>query len=274
MNEDLLELPPDNPPLAEGNEPAQSASESPTLEDRLAALEEENRRLAERLASQNVPQAVADPQAVAHAVLGALTYRDSVMQQRANAESQRQPLPRPALSEEDRDNILADPDFLFGKVDEVAQYYAQSLYQHLVPVVQGFQVMAPITETATELLAEVATDRARALADRSGVPADEFERLLPRAREVLAYGAAGDQVKLRTWLMNPQTIAEAVRIARNEGGVPTQRQDPPPSIGSARRPTRPAPPSKSQDVLDMERALGITFKPESLAEIQRRRGGA
>lgn len=214
-------------------------------------------------------------EAAAAAVTSSINRQE---QGRRQEEQQRAQVPR--LTATEKEAILADPDLLESvmerKIDYGVKWAVQEVLGRVAPTLQQASQQAnglsEISAGQSELLARVAINEARSMAERSGVAVEDFDRLLPDSFNYLTSAAGGDDVKLRSLGTNPEAILMAVNLARSRNGVPVEKPVAPPSIGSGRRPTRPAKPALQvpPKLAEISAKLGVAVTPDMVKEYNSR----
>ncbi len=185
----------------------------------------------------------------------------------------------PRFSDEEKEAIYVDPDLLERKINEKVDYGIRFLAERIGPDLMRAREAAEQTGQHAELVARVAVDTARPIARaQAGMSDEDFDRCLPGSFALLQQQSGGNLHQLQRLATNPQAIALAAQIVRNQSGVPVDRSPAPPTIGAGRgrpgggkgRPGDPAPAAVSK----MEHALGVKLSPEGLAEFNRRKANA
>lgn len=277
--------------------PGHPSAEEATAEDQLDLAEELARRdeEAERLRQDmaRLEQRLHDTQAwannnnmariAAEAAAAAVTSGINRQEQgRRQEEQARAQVPR--LTAAEKEAILADPDLLESvmerKIDYGVKWAVQEVLGRVAPTLQQASQQASglseISQAQSELLARVAIGEAKGMAERSGVAAEDFDRLLPDSFNYLTSAAGGNDIKLRSLATNPEAILMAVNLARSRNGVPVEKPAAPPSIGAGRRPTRPAKPALQvpPKLAEISAKLGVAVTPEMVNEYNSRLAAA
>lgn len=192
-------------------------------------------------------------------------------------EEDREPPPSaPSLSEKEREKLLDDPELLWRKMEEVANYATQAAdyaakytYREVVkrvgPQLQGSQQFAALSEPILDMLSSVAIMRAKDHAKQTlNVENEEFDRYFNQAWQNMWTASRGDQTAFRAMTLNPEAITMALQMARSRNGVPLQRLTPPPTIGQGDQRRATTAPARSETVTAMESTFGTTFTDAEL----------
>lgn len=264
---------------AAGGEELDLAEELARRDDENGRLRQDLERLERRISDT---QAWGNQQSMARAAAeaAAASVREMLSQQgREQEQRDRARAQIPKLSQAEKEAILADPDLLEQAIERKVDYGFRYVMERVAPALQQTSQqagrLAEVNATQSELLARVAIDQARELAERSGVPVEEFNRHLPNSYNYLVSASGGDDFRLRTLGTNPEAVLMAVNLSRNRNGVPVEKPAAPPSIGTrSRSPRAPKPelqiPAKAAEVW---RRMGITPTAAMVEDYNKRMAG-
>jgi hypothetical protein len=215
---------PTAPPVEEGT-PAPTGEPTPTadttkLEERLAALEQENQNLGKRLADTQTAFHGANSEGrLANEIVGA--YQQAQQRER-EAYEQARFAQQPTIEDPEQ---LADPEKLRDFVQANAQWAAAYAAAHNQPVLASSQRQAGVLE---QLAATAHANSFReAKAALEGMGFDDFDEFKDSIRAT--FEAAGDDGKIL--MMNPDNIQDAYVMARRAKGLPfnvAAKEAPPP----------------------------------------------
>lgn len=275
------ELPPDDGALPEQAEPESD------LAERLAAAESareqaererEEARQAAEVAERRMRDSHASWQQMNMAKMAAEAAAQVFDRYKQKDQPQPEPPRAPMLTPEQKEEIYSDPDLLERHILGVARFahdlavsQSNQKLAEIQPVLEAAQETAVVFESVLPIVQEQAVGKAREIAAKEGLTGEDFEKVLPRAHELIVAAAQDNRAKYRTLSTNPEAVLMAVKMARSQNGVPiTQKPQIPPTIGAKPPTKKPAPAPKPPALLKMERDFNMTFSDEDVAEYNRK----
>lgn len=260
---------------AEGAAGAQPATAAPVVPTG-PSVEELQRQLNEVTAQLRDVAGQRDTAVSASSIAQALVAAQA--EQRRQWEVERQTMATmapPTLTEDEKARIIADPDLLWEKILDVNRRGAMGILSAIDNRLSKADIMHDLGQPLVDIAATVAENQAREMAAARGIDPDTFDTLKEQAAAYIGAAAQSTgnphaaQLNYTKMMLNPSAVLAAVEHVQrtSAGGVPTNKQRPPATIGtgdsSAAR--RAMAPPKPASVARMERDLGRAFSPTELA---------
>lgn len=196
------------------------------------------------------------------------------------AEQQARSYAVPELSDEQDEELIANPKFLKQYWEARDAAVRNRVMAELAPRLANAEALATIAEPVVELLSEVAKFRASQLAETTGIKEEEFDEHYPVALQYLSQSTRSEQFPqgnpwhFQRLRLNPQALSMAVQVARQQRPVSVNPAPKAPSLGAGDVKTQgkraPNPNAKSLAQLQIERDLGIKLRPDMAAAAQER----
>ncbi len=263
---------------AQGGEPATpppgpTAAELEEMRKQLKALEESNRTLETRFHdTQRWGNDQNQARIMAEGILEA-RRRDEGERRAAEAAAAQHAFPQ--LSEDQREQLVADPVLLDQYIRANNEATARSILAQVQPQLQASQAVAAMLGPMIERQASSARVEARSLATSQGVDAAEFDSLVDSADRYIQQAARGDWHTYHNLRMDPRAVAQAVIWERqSRGGAPVSAAPRAPSLGAGdRRPEAPRPASiqRTDKMKKLESSLGVSITADDIAAYNQRR---
>lgn len=245
---------------------APAAPAGPSADERIAALEAQLRELGGQR------DLAVNETSLTRALVAAQA------EQRRQWEAERHAmtaLAPPTLTEDEKARIIADPDLLWEKILDVNRRGAMGILSAIDQRLSKADIMHDLGQPLVDIAATVAENQAREMAAARGIEPDTFDALKDQAAAYIGAAAQSTgnphaaQLNYTKMMLNPSAVLAAVEHVQRTtaGGVPTNKQRPPATIGtgdsSAAR--RTLTPPKPASVARMERDLGRVFSATELA---------
>lgn len=207
--------------------------------------------------------------------------------ERWGASQQQQQNNRPVdLSDDEREALLTNPDYLNQRLYEAGRSAYDAISQETVPVIRQLQqqiaeqrsAMAPMWDQAADLAAY----RAEQIATQNfGMSVEEYRGHFDSARQALwqaavtnAQQTGGDPyTKYNNLRANPTAVAMATQWVKAQSGgnvAPTYTPPLPKGAGNNQTQTPSRGQSKSREQSDIEKAFKVNFSPEEAKAIRER----
>lgn len=261
-----------------GEAPAEAAAQpaapaAPAQPDLSATVEALQRQVQELTARASQPASTPlDHHQLANALVAAENARAA---EYARIQAQRADLQPPTFSEDDKAALVADPDAVLRAIDRKVMHGVKSVLAQIAPDLWKAQAAYEWSATHNDVAADWALNKAREMAENSGITAEEFKTLGDDIYALLwqsAQQAPNREMHFVKVTQNPQALYAAATIARSQrGGGPVivDKKQPAPTVGAgAHREQNPQPRAAPVSLSRFEAAVGRKPTPADMKRLQ------